>query len=70
MTPAQRLQAVSDALFGHWSPSMLGKKLGVSERTVRRWGEGKFAVPAGVWADCAVLCEIRAQKLHAMARNP
>ena len=40
MTPPEALAAISDALFGCWSPALLAAELGVSERTVRRWRAG------------------------------
>lgn len=68
MTPAQRLQNVSTALFGFWSPSLLGKALNVSERTVRRWGEGS-SIPDGVWADLRTVCITRADDLDVLSQS-
>lgn len=57
MTPAL-LHEAGEALYGARWQSDLARDLGVSDRTVRRWAAGSFAVPAGVWdAIRDLLCE-------------
>ena len=48
MTP-DLLRESGEALYGARWQSDLARDLGVSDRTVRRWAVGSFAVPAGVW---------------------
>jgi len=43
------LREAGEALYGARWQSDLARDLGVSDRTVRRWAAGSFAVPAGVW---------------------
>jgi len=42
------LRESGEALYGARWQSDLARDLGVSDRTVRRWAAGSFAVPAGV----------------------
>jgi hypothetical protein len=61
---AKDLRVVSQALYGSWTPSALAADLGVSERSVRRWGNSEWPVPDGVWRDVMKLCRNRAAALQ------
>ena len=72
MTPADRFNAIGEALFGPEWRRELGKRLEVNERQIRRWANGEYEPPEGVWADLAVLCEegqIEASKKIAALRE-
>lgn len=66
MTPSDRLQSVSTALYGSWSPSSLAEDLGVSERSVRRWVAGSHAIPETIWPELRTICLDRADSLMAL----
>lgn len=68
MIPSEALRAVSDALFGCWCPTRLATALGVSERSVRRWGAGEWEVPAGILTDCVKLLNASSAKTKALAK--
>jgi len=57
------LIATGRALYGDRWQSPLARDLGVSDRTVRRWGAGTSPVPRGVYADLLRLVVERAQVL-------
>ena len=63
MTPSQALQRVSEALYGDWCPSALASDLGVSERSVRRWGASSHPIQNTLWADLVLLCQDRAYQI-------
>ena len=46
----------------------MAEELGVAERTVRRWANGEFAVPEGVWDELRSLAAERASDLSALAK--
>jgi len=60
---ADHLRAVGEALYGPNWQTPLSEALGVSDRTVRRWAAGDFAIPEGIWADIAALCKKRGADL-------
>ena len=57
------LRTIGEALYGPRWQTDLARDLAVSDRTVRRWVAGTDALPAGVAADLARLCEERARIL-------
>jgi hypothetical protein len=53
------LEEVGQALFGeHWK-NELSDALEVDPRTVRRWVNGTYEIPNGVWDDLYTLLEER-----------
>jgi hypothetical protein len=56
------LREIGEALYGPNWQTPLSVALGVSDRTVRYWTEGRH-IPAGVWDDLAKLCEQRARAI-------
>ena len=68
MTP-QTLIAAGEALYGwHWLQP-LAAILELNPRTVRRWANGEYNIPDGVWDDLATLCDDRGQTLQSMAQT-
>ena len=51
MKNAQKIEMVGKAIFGENWKAPLAAKLGVNERTMRRWADGEFEVSAGVMAE-------------------
>ena len=51
MKNAQKIKLVGKAMFGENWKAPLAAKLGVNERTMRRWADGEFEVSAGVMAE-------------------
>ncbi len=68
MTPAL-LREAGEALYGARWQSELARALGVSDRTVRRWAAGSFAVPAGVWETIRDLLRERGAALASVRRR-
>jgi hypothetical protein len=68
MTTSQRLQALSEALYGSWSPSSLGRDLGVSERSVRRWSAfpERWPIPERIWPEVRTLLLDRSERIMAL----
>lgn len=63
------LNAVGTALYsGQWQ-SQLARDLGVSVRTVQRWSQGQFDIPAGVWLEIGKLCKTRGADLDKWAKR-
>jgi len=58
MTP-ELLHRIGRALYGKLYQVPLSNRLGVADRTVRRWLNGQFNIPAGIDAECAELLEER-----------
>jgi len=57
------------ALYGaRWVPQM-ADDLGVAVRTVRRWGNGQFNVPEGIWFDLLELIGKREKVLADLGRE-
>lgn len=62
------LALVGAALYGPLWQSELSRALKVSDRTMRRWAAGKFAVPPSVVPELLALIEQRADDLKAAKR--
>lgn len=53
------LRLVGELLYGPpWYHELMGR-LGVNERTFRRWLKGDAAIPVGVWGELLALIEER-----------
>lgn len=65
------LKTVGEALFGNNWQQPLGREIGVSERTIRRWltDDASDAIPVGVWRDIADLCDRRGHSLQEWAQR-
>lgn len=68
MTPVL-LREAGEALYGPRWQSELARALGVSDRTVRRWAAGSFAVPAGVWTTIGDMLRERGVALASVRRR-
>lgn len=66
MTPAL-FSKIGEALYGPSWRAKLADKLGVAERTVRRWQDGTSAIPDGVRGDLAKLCRKHSAELARLA---
>jgi len=60
---AAALAKVASTLYGPSWQGALGQALGVDTRTIRRWMNGDFNIPEGVWADLATHCKMQADEL-------
>ena len=63
MTTSDHFRAAGEALFGPEWRRELGRQLGVTERQIRRWANGEYDPPPGVWREIAELCLIRSLAL-------
>lgn len=61
------LREAGEALFGPLWQTALSTSLNVSDRTVRRWAAGEFAIPDGIWPELAKLCKARGKALDRLA---
>ena len=61
------LSASGRALFGPRWQSELSRKLGVSDRTVRRWVSGDSPVPAGALLSMSGMADEAASELTGLA---
>jgi len=57
------LKRVGEALYGPRWQSEVARDLEVSDRTVRRWVDGSYDVPDGVYLDLLALCQERVAEL-------
>jgi len=57
------LKRVGEALYGPRWQSEVARDLEVSDRTVRRWVDGSYDVPDGVYLDLIRLCQERSAEL-------
>lgn len=57
------------ALYGARWFSDMAADLGVSQRTVRRWANGEFNVPLGVWAELIGRAHDRSESLAALVKR-
>ena len=65
------LQEAGAALYGPRWRLDLAKALDVNERTIRRWAEGQWPVPATVWPEIRTLLTERGAALaHVRRRIP
>lgn len=63
----EALREVGEALYGsHWT-APLGEALDVADRTMRRWANGEFSIPDGIWPELAKLCRSRGRALERLA---
>tara|TARA_R110000851_G_scaffold291444_2_gene445791 strand:+ start:262 stop:492 length:231 start_codon:yes stop_codon:yes gene_type:complete len=53
-----KLKSAGFALYGERWVEGLSKLLGVSTRSVRRWGNGSASIPAGVWVEVHRLMQL------------
>lgn len=53
---AKTFSAIGRRLHGQQWRDALAGDLDVNERTVRRWSNGDYQIPAGVWLELAGLC--------------
>ena len=67
MSASAQFSAAGEALYGPDWRRKLGEALGVNERQIRRWANGEYDPPPGVWADLAKICTVRSAALSAMA---
>lgn len=62
------LASIGEAMFGdHWMQP-LGEALRVHKRTIRRWRDGDYPIPDGIWAELRELCWKRSTALETLAR--
>ena len=58
------LRKSGEAIYGaHWQ-TPLAKRLGVSDRTVRRWLAGDSPTPGGVFDQLQQLCDLKRAQLY------
>ena len=57
------LKRVGKALYGPRWQSEVARNLEVSDRTIRRWVDGSYDVPDGVYLELLGLCQERAAEL-------
>ena len=67
MTPAELFSAIGEALYGPQYRSELGRVLKVDNRQIRRWANGEYEPPVGVWRDLAFLCSVRRDEWENLA---
>lgn len=63
MTDLDLFRAIGAALYGPEWQSELARRLDVNLTTLRRWATGKFAIPAGIWADLVPLIDAKQAEL-------
>ena len=63
LTPAALFSAIGEALYGPQYRSELGRVLKVDNRQIRRWANGEYVPPVGVWEELAFLCSVRSDEL-------
>lgn len=68
MKNAQKIEMVGKAIFGENWKAPLALKLGVNERTMRRWADGEFEVSAGVMAELPRLLRENKAQIEEAAR--
>lgn len=66
MTP-DHLTAVCTALYGEQWKAAAAIDLDVAYRTLLRWANGQFPIPAGIGAELAELARLRAALLTRLA---
>ena len=67
MTTPDLLAAIGRALYGDQFHRAMSAALDVNPRQLRRWLDGEYTPPAGVWADLAALCVSRRVTLAGLA---
>lgn len=68
MTP-DLLREAGEALYGARWQSDLARALGVTDRTMRRWLAGAFAVPERIGSEIRALLKARGLALGAVRRK-
>ena len=66
MTPAL-FSKIGEALYGPSWRAALADKLGVSEKSVRRWANGIYRIPEELPAELSKLCREHSEKLATIA---
>ena len=51
MNDIQKLEMIGVAMFGEQWQTSIAKKLGVNDRTVRRWAVGEIQINQNIFAD-------------------
>lgn len=69
MANSDLLRKAGEALFGPRWQSDLARELKVTDRTVRRWADGEFEIPAGAWRDLRALVKERGEALAEVLRQ-
>lgn len=64
---ADTLREAGEALYGNQWQMALSLDLQVSDRTMRRWANGEFGIPDGIWPELAKLCRSRGRALERLA---
>ena len=64
MNDLDLFRATGEALYGPEWQSELARQLDVNLTTLRRWATGKFAIPAGIWADLGPLIEAKQAEME------
>ena len=68
-SPSDHFCAAGEALFGPEWRRELSRRLGVNERQIRRWANGEYDPPAGIWNELAELCLVRSVVLSRLAND-
>lgn len=63
------LSAIGRALYGPSWQKPLSIALTVNDRTLRRWLNGDFDIPQGVWPELVTLCRERGTELASWAEK-
>lgn len=61
------LREAGVALYGPMFQLALGDALDVSDRTIRRWINGEYPIPDGIWPELAALCRDSSKALTELA---
>ena len=69
MTPTELFNATGEALFGRAWKAELADRLEVNERQIRRWANGEYEPPSGVWLDLQALIFDRRRTLDELAKE-
>ena len=56
--------AAGNAAFGHHFVTEMAERLSVSDRTVRNWVAGKYAIPDGIAADVREILASRMRNIE------
>jgi hypothetical protein len=63
------LRKAGFALYGEQWRSELGRALGVTDRTIRRWTRDEYSIPDDVGKRVVQLCRERMEMLNAVTRR-
>ena len=63
------LREAGESLYGVRWQSDLARDLNVADRTVRRWLDGSYPVPDGIWAELKNLLHDRRDALASVLRK-